>query len=216
MKKNSKKALIVLLICVAFNAYLMINNVILRCHISDIRIENNDSHMSEINMAHMLHTVNDNYQNCGLRLDNIVLTDILSHQSFDIRCLLDSIGEEDVIMVCRFSQHDCERCVSYAIEKASEFAKKQDATLFIWGCHDEDIVLKALKNRYDLSGNVRWYNVPEMDLSIEQHGNPYYMVLNKGGVVIDFFTPDKMDPKMTDRYFGMIEEKWKNNNCNWY
>lgn len=216
MKKNTRTVLIVLMICVAFNAYLMANNVILRFRISDIRIENSDSRVSELTGAHMLHTVNDSYQNCGLKLDNIVLTDISDHRSFEISCLLDSIREDDVILVCRFSQYDCEKCVSYAIEKASEFAKKNDAVLFIWGWHDEDIVLKALKNRYDLSGKVRWYNVAGMDLSIEQHGNPYYMVLTKGGVAIDFFTPDKMNPKMTDRYFGMIEEKWKNNNYNWY
>lgn len=215
MGKNRKSVLIVVSVCLLFNIYLMVNNVVLRYRISIIGNDGNESRISEIKSAHMLHTVNDNYQNCGLRLEDVVLTDIANHQSYDIGCLLDSIGQEDVIMVCRFNQHDCERCVSYAVEKASEFAGKNNAALYIWGWYDDDMVLKAIKNRYGLSGKVRWHNVAELDLSIEQHGNPYYMIVTKGGTAVDFFTPDKLNPQMTDKYFSMMEEKWRNNICHW-
>lgn len=196
--------------------YLMANNYYLRKRIPDSEIIPQQFKLSELETAHLIHSMNDLFLNCGIRLNKISITDIYAHQSGNIDFVLDSIPDNSIALVCRFNQFDCEKCILYAIEKACEFADSNDLTLLIWGWYDDDFVLKSLMARINLNRKVICYNVSELAMPIEQHGNPYYFVITKDGTMVDFFTPDKMDPLLTDKYFNMIDMKWKSNDCQWY
>lgn len=203
-------------LCVLLNFYLLWSNVFLRYRLAESAAGQADPTSEGLKNAHSIQTVNDLYQNSGLRLENMSLRDISSHKSYKMASVLDSIGDRDIVLVCRFNQYDCEKCITYAVEKASEFAFRKDLTLFIWGWYDNDNALRALRSRYGLAARCEWYNAPEWNIPIERHGNPYFFVLTKDGTVMDLFIPDKMDPAMTDRYFGLIESKWEASNCRWY
>ena len=201
--------------CTVLNLYLIMNNVLLRSRCMKLYDAKPELRSMERALTDYVHSVSDLFSNCGIRLGDVSLTDIADHCTYDMDSLLCSLGDGDIALVCRFNHSDCEKCITYAVEKASEFAGRKDVTLFVFGRHDDDHMLSALKARYDLDVRTRWFNVPEMDIPIERHGNPYYMVITKTGQVMDVFTPDKMNPAMTDRYFGLIDAKWESNRSRW-
>lgn len=195
------------------NVYLLFNNIHLR-NLTSEAIKNNTIKGSNIKNTHLRLSVDDLYENSGLRFDSTGLTNLSSLNSYDINVFLDStrIQSKDAALIFRFHQYDCEKCVLYALERALIFAEKENINLLVWGEFDGITELKAYKNRLNTSGKTIWYLVPRLPIPIEKHKQPYYMVLTKDGIAVDFFTPDKMDPMMTERYFQMIGSKWNRNN----
>ena len=198
------------------NVYLLVNNVRLRI-VGSVKERENMSSYS-LRMAHLTSLVNSSYENCGLGLGSTYLMDISKKEQIGICALLDSMRKtnKDVALICRFKQRDCEKCVIYALERASAFTEHNDISLLVWGKYDEIIQLKSFRNRFDLPGNSIWYNVSELPIPIDRYDRPFYMVLTKEGVILDLFTPEKMDPKQTDSYFNMLDMKWSNNQSIWY
>ena len=216
MKNGNAVVCLFLSVCIVMNLYLIINNLMLRSRMSDYNLGIKGLSKGNLGVDHSFHIINNMYMNCGINLKNIYLTDINSHQPIDIKVVLDSIPDDKVVFVCRFNQNDCGKCVTYAIERAAIFAKKNDATLFVWGNFNDDHMLKVLLAQHSLSCRIHCYNVAELPVPIDQLGNPYYFVLNKEGIMVDFYTPDKMIPEMTDRYFNLIGKKWDSNEYQWF
>lgn len=198
------------------NGYLIANNIFIRKLLGESFSAGDATITDDLKLAQIVQTSNDLFQNSGIRLSDVYLTEIDSHDTIRINSVLDHFGDNDVALVCRFNQYDCELCVTYAIERATAFVENNDMHLLIWGCYEDDNILKAVRGRYSLDISSSWYNVPELSIPMEKHGNPYYLVITKDGLLVDCFTPDKNNPKMTDRYFSMVDSKWKTNNCKWY
>ena len=61
----------------------------------------------------------------------------------------------------------------------------------------------------NISGSEKYsfYNVPDALMPLDEKNNPYYFVLDNSLRVFDVFTPDKMDPTMTDAYFELLSQK---------
>lgn len=194
---------------VLMDLYLMANNIVLRYRISESDTDSSVDQSDDLENIHALFTVNDTYLNCGTQIGNISISDVKSHKTYDIRQVLDSVSDGNIVMVCRFNQYDCEKCISYAIERAYAFSEENDITLCVWGWYNDDNVIKVLMKRLGLYDKVHCYNVQELPVTIEQHGNPYCFVLTREGIMLDFYTPDKMDPVSNDRYFNNIGMKWE-------
>ena len=216
MKRGKSLYLILLSFFILMDGYLLINNTRYRLILSKAVETNNVSFNSDVNVSHTILTINDIYENVGLQFRGGLLTDIFNHEKISTDYILDSISNGDKILACVFNQYDCEKCVTYALERSVAFAKRNNLTLLVLGRFDEDVKLKAIRNNYVQDCNSQWYNIIDWSVPVEQHGNPFYMVLTKEGIIVDVFTPDKMDPKMTDRYFNLIETKWKGNNTKWF
>lgn len=216
MKRGKWLYLILLSFFILMDGYLLIYNTRYRLILSKAVNTNNVSFNSDVNVSHTILTMNDIYENVGLQFRGGLLRDILNHEKISTDFILDSISNGDKIFACVFNQYDCEKCVTYALEKSVVFAKRNNLTLLVLGRFDEDIKLKAIRNNYVQDCNSQWYNIIDWSVPVEQHGNPFYMVLTKEGIIVDVFTPDKMDPKMTDRYFNLIETKWKGNKAKWF
>lgn len=216
MKQNSVYLRILLLVFLLLNVYLLVNNVRLR--IMGSLNERAETSSYSLRMSHLTNLVNNSYENCGLGLGNTSLMDVSKIEQISISALLDSMRNtnKDVALICRFKQRDCEKCVIYALERASVFTKQNDISLLIWGKYDEIIQLKSFRNRFDSPGNSIWYNVSELPIPIDRNDRPFYMVLTKEGFILDLFSPERMDPKQTDIYFNMLDLKWRNNQSVWY
>lgn len=216
MKSKKAFVIIILSVCVLMNSYLIVNNITLRHEISDDNLERNHSVKGNLGADHSLHTINNMFLNDGISLKDVYLTDVNSHFSMDIFNLLDSIPDGNVLLVCRINQGECGKCITYALERAALFAEKKDVTLYVWGNYTDDHLLKVLLSQHSLNSRIQCFNVLELPVPIEQQGNPYYFVLTKDGTMFDFYTPDKMLPGMTDRFFSLVGFKWESNGYQWY
>lgn len=216
--KHSKKLTITLVAaCMLLNLYLMVCNMMLRIKSSNVGVNPNGTQMTTLEAAHSIYTINDLYANCGIQLDGgIMMTNVTTHEPVELRSLLNSIRMDEVVIACRFTQHDCEKCVTYALERAAEYLRGCKGRLVVLGQYNDDHSLKAMSNRIGMQCQSVWYNIQALDIPIEQHGNPYYFVMTNDGTVLDTFTPDNMDPQLTDRYFALIETKWHSTGHQWY
>lgn len=162
----------------------------------------------EMESVLMTLSISDLLGNDGLDLKGLYLRDILSHEVIDSDELFnDSI---DRILVCRISQLYCESCITYAIEKAISVKNDSiiDMPLVIMGSYENDLSLKIIRDSHSKCDSLKYYNTPELNLPIEEHGYPYFMVVDSDLKVSDVFTPNKSYPEFTDRYFRFVSNKW--------
>ena len=198
--KNSLK----ILFGICFGIILISNLLLIWKTKGGLKSENYDKMESAI----MTQSITDLMRNDGLDLKNIFLRDILSHDVIDPNVLFpDGI---DRILVCRISQYYCQSCIGYAIEKAIRIKNDSiiDMPLVILGSYQNDLSLKIISDSHSKCDSLKYYNITELNLPIEEHGYPYYMVVDRGLKVCDVFTPNKSYPKFTDQYFKLVSDKW--------
>lgn len=161
-----------------------------------------------ITQAHQIFTINDSFLNNGICLEGKRLTE--SHTGNETT--LDSLFQDSPdrkFLVCRFSEYDCEQCILYSVGRMTEYIKQNDLDLepMIWGRFLDIHNLNVITGRIPGTENVSTYNSMNSIMPIDEHGNPYYFIIDQAMTVYDVFTPDKMDPDMTDLYFESISAK---------
>ena len=154
--------------------------------------------------THTVMTMMDLMENCGLLLDDCLLTAPDGEESLLQDCL--SAGK---VLVCRFSQYDCSLCVDYAVERAIEALSKDSLhmPLVLLGNYSSPAQVKALASRLDPDSRCLIYNSSWLDLPVDSHGQPYYFLVDSACHVSCVFTPDRMDPGLTDYYFNTLKRR---------
>lgn len=192
---------------VLFNVFLLRQNIKYKIALMclNIEVETEDG----IRRAHDAMTINDSFLNNGTNLQGTILFDIKKDAAIDIKKLFEEQNRNKAIMFCRFSEYDCEQCVSYAICKAIDFFEdtSQIVDLIMLGNYSDIHAMKVYCSNIPGSDNYSFYNVPDALMPLDEKNNPYYFVLDSSLRVFDAFTPDKMDPTMTDAYFELLSKK---------
>ena len=149
-------------------------------------------------------SVNDSWQNNGYSLSGIYVSDILTHK----KILLDSLVSESPLplFVCRINQFDCETCTTYLLQKALELKQKYSDrySFVVLGAYETDLALSIVRNNN--SDDTNYYNIQHIDIPIDDHGNPYFFIVDKSLQIRDVFTPDRNTKNLTDRYEKLVLE----------
>lgn len=192
-------------ICVVLNILLIVQN--LKMKAVDILSQKEDTEYT-ITQAHQIFTINDSFLNNGICLKGKRITD--SHTGDET--ILDNLFHDSPdkrYLVCRFSEFDCEQCIQYSILRMAEYIQQNNLKLepMIWGRFIDMHNLNVITNRIPGIESVNIYSSTDSIMPIDEHGNPYYFIIDQSMTVYDVFTPDKMDPDMTDLYLESISKK---------
>ena len=207
MSKNRLFVLIIFIILVLSDLCLIWQNSLCKKALLYYRRESGVSGYSQ--NAHAIMTINDSFLNNGLGVEGITITDVNENKSLLFQDLFEGDDSKTHFLVCRFSEYDCEQCVDYAIQKASESVKKLSLNMeiILLGNYENNHALKAYCSNISKTVTASVYNFPGRLFPIDENGNPYYFVTDNSLKVYDVFSPDKMDVAMTDTYFELLSQK---------
>jgi hypothetical protein len=141
---------------------------------------------------------------------NIRLNDILVKDSSDNVIPLQEFFKkgQNVILVYRFSEMNCESCVSYSIHTLLQWIDSidKDNILFL-GAYRNNKIFNRQKPLYGIHEfNVA--NTPNLNLPAENIGYPYYFVLDSTLNVSNLFVPDKGFPQLNNAYLKNIKKRY--------
>lgn len=114
----------------------------------------------------------------------------------------------DRILVCRFSELDCESCIDYAIMNAKKYGNRIGVENILYlGSYRNNRIFNRQKEMYGMD-SCRTLNVAILGLPIEDLGRPYYFVLDRSLSVSNVFIPNKATHGMLDSYFNMLYDRY--------
>ena len=131
------------------------------------------------------------------------------NQKGELKCLHDFFDSGmDKILVCRFSELDCESCIDYAIMNAKKYGNRIGVENILYlGSYRNNRIFNRQKEMYGMD-SCRTLNVPILGLPIEDLGRPYYFVLDRSLSVSNVFIPNKATHGMLDSYFNMLYDRY--------
>ncbi|GHV27867.1 hypothetical protein FACS1894176_10120 [Bacteroidia bacterium] len=143
--------------------------------------------------------------NDGLYLADEIFTDSL-RQKIKFSQLFTK--DRDKILVLKFSELNCIECVMYAIVKLRKIAETigVDNIVFI-GSYQDNRNLHIQKKHLGLQG-MNVYNIPQLNLPIEESVVPYYFLLDKTLKVSNVFVPEKSTPELTNIYLDLVIDRY--------
>lgn len=186
---------------------LMFNVVLLAERTDEVVSEKVDSNIGGSSIDSYQSSFIDLLENDGLPIQDMVLLDIKDNS---VKVLSELLVDDSVLFVCRVSQFQCQDCASYALEKAIELIEKDSTGMKLLVAGEYEY--RSLKIFVDEHPNVKGYDVfqvPIIDLPIENRTYPYYFTLSKDMVVHDVFVPEAGSPVRTEIYWNFISRKWR-------
>jgi len=187
----------ILLAAAVLAAFLVTQFLIVR---DNVRLKADNSYLSEqagagLAQLHALASFIDVMQNSGISVRD------------DMNANFEMPGHGPV-MVCRFSEYDCTECIEYAIRQMIEEMDSTGMDLLLLGNYRSMSGMRSLARRVDPDSTCMLANAVMLDLPVDNHGNPYYFIIDTLGVAFDVFVPDRMDREMSDTYFNIVRQKW--------
>lgn len=186
---------------------LMFNVVLLAERTDEVVTENVDGNNVGSTIDSYQSSFIDLLENDGLPIQDMVLLDIKDNS---VKVLSELLVNDSVLFVCRVSQFQCQDCAGYALEKAIELIEKDSTGMKLLVAGEYEY--RSLKIFVDEHPNVKGYDVfqvPIIDLPIENRTYPYYFTLSKDMVVHDVFVPEAGSPVRTEIYWNFISRKWR-------
>ena len=145
------------------------------------------------------------FQNNCMKLDSVTCLD-KDGNSIDLRSLFSN--ERERILICRFSELDCESCISYSIRKIQEHTGDigKENILFVASYFNN----KMLEPQMKLYGidSFAVLNAKDLSIPIEDWNKPYYCVLDSSLQISDLFIPSKTASHIQQIYFDSIVNKY--------
>lgn len=130
------------------------------------------------------------------------------NQKGELKCLHDFFDSGmDKILVCRFSELDCESCIDFTIKTllGKNVVIEKDNILFV-STYKNDVNFNRQKQLYGIQ-DYESLNIMDLGIPLEDYGYPYYFILDKSLQVLDVFVPSKSSQVMIQKYFDEIQEK---------
>ncbi len=186
---------------------LMFNVVLLAERTDEVVAENVDSNIGGSASYSYQSSFIDLLENDGLPIQDMALLDITDNS---VKALSELLVDDSVLFVCRVSQFQCQDCAGYALEKAIELIEKDSTGMKLLVAGEYEY--RSLKIFVDEHPNVKGYavyQVPIIDLPIENRTYPYYFTLSKDMVAHDVFVPEADSPVRTEIYWNYISRKWR-------
>lgn len=146
-----------------------------------------------------------NFANNGIKLDSLImLKNATNSKGARIK---DLFKDSEKLLICRFSEFNCQECVTYSILKAiSQQDHIRKNNIILWGDYESCKNLKIYKENLDIK-ETDVYNVGFMNIPIEQKGVPYYFILDSTLQITDLFIPDRAFSHAANHYFEIIQKK---------
>ena len=135
-------------------------------------------------------------QNVGRSLKNTILKDScnknqqLSHIQI----------KNQYLLICYFSESDCESCINYSIQTLLPWCKSTgyENILFIGQYRHNKLFYEQLP-LYNLKPTMA-YNSYGLNLPLKDLGYPFYLIVDDSYNVVEVYIPNKGNPN-TDQYF---------------
>lgn len=148
----------------------------------------------------------------GIENSNIQLEDVITKDSLNVMLPLDSVfrKNQSEILVCRFSEMDCESCINYSINTLLQWSNKigKDNILFL-GTYRNNKIFNKQKPLYGID-TLNTVNVDAINLPVEDCGHPYYFILDSTLRVLNVFLPNKGTPSIDNKYLESTCKKYFN------
>lgn len=148
---------------------------------------------------------------------NIQLEDVIIKDSLNVTLPLGSIfrKNQSEMLVCRFSEMDCESCINYSINTLLQWSNRigKDNILFL-GTYRNNKIFNRQKPLYGIDTLIT-VNTDGVNLSAEDLGHPYYFILDSTLRVLNVFLPNKETPSIDNRYLELVCEKYFNSSRNY-
>lgn len=143
--------------------------------------------------------------NDGYRLDGIQGKDA-NHNLVGLNEMF--LNHEDKILVCRFSELDCESCIDYAIKSMKEYSVRMGIENILYlGNYRNNRIFNRQRAMCGID-SCRSLNVAKLGLPIEDLNQPYYFVLDSSLLVSNVFIPNKTTQRMLNTYFDVLCDKY--------
>lgn len=130
--------------------------------------------------------------NAGFRLADIPV--VCEERNVPLLSLFPDSSEW--LFVYRFSEHHCESCIEYGLDLLKSQTDSSDANVLLLGEYTNNRIFKRLIGELGVGG-YHVGNSGRLDLPAEEYSYPYYLVLNKDGIVSCVYVPSK-DQYVTD------------------
>jgi hypothetical protein len=144
-------------------------------------------------------------ENGGMWLKDIAVKDSLNN----IISLQDFFKNgQHHILVCRFSETNCESCVNYSILTLLQQidAMGKENVLFL-GSYRNNRIFNKQKILYGID-KLNVANAATLNLQAENIGYPYYFTLDSTLQVSNVFVPDKGVSYLANRYLKLIQNRY--------
>ncbi|MDR0559060.1 MAG: hypothetical protein LBG92_02755 [Prevotellaceae bacterium] len=145
-----------------------------------------------------------NVHNCHIKLENVTAKD----SSGNIIALNNLMSDREQLLVCRFSELNCESCVNASIRSVQRWVDSVGKeNILFFGTYRSNKIFNKTKPQYNIQ-ELNVYNISPLNIPAEELGYPYYFVLNSDLTVSNLFVPDKSIPAITDSYLKAIHERY--------
>jgi hypothetical protein len=112
------------------------------------------------------------------------------------------------LLVCRFSELNCESCVSFSIKSLLSVADSigKDNILFLGSYHNNRIFNKQ-KSLFGID-SMYVANILNLNIPAENLGFPYYFILDSALTISNLSLPDKGSPEINYQYLKLVKERF--------
>jgi hypothetical protein len=142
--------------------------------------------------------------NDGIKVENKILIDSLNNKLQ----LIDLFEKRDNLLVCRFSELNCQECVIYSVVKLVRLSEEIGRNNIVFlGSYENNKSLHILKKQINLQ-NMNVYNIPYLDIPVENESHPCYFILDNTLTISNLFVPDKSVPDLTNSYLKTITNRY--------
>lgn len=201
--KSNKILYIGIFIILIFNVYLL-------CKVSGEEENYNNAMNFATTKDNLLGLYKINFDaglnNNGSILDS--LQTLLNISTKEEQRIIDVFQDRTRLLVCRFSELNCQECAIYSIVKMINYSDVigKDNIMF-WGYNENSRNLSIMKERIGID-DMEVFNCIPFDIPIEELCQPYYFIIDSSLVMSDVFIPDKSFPEHTNHYIEMIRIKY--------
>ena len=117
---------------------------------------------------------------------------------------------QNQLLICRFSQRHCESCVDAIIQTLQKNLDDIGIdNIVCFGNHRNNRVFQKTLPLYGIEG-MKVYNVPQINLPVEELNYPYFFVLDNSLQISNVFVPEKGLSHITIKYLESIDNRFFN------
>lgn len=136
----------------------------------------------------------------SITLDSLICRDV-KNSLYNISGSL-----KNKILICRFSELDCEKCIKYAIETLKNNTDIETSSIvFLCSYRNNAMLLKMIEYYQLNSYNV--FNIESTITPIDEWRKPYYFIVDNNLTISDIMIPGKINNEFQEMYFNNIKHK---------
>lgn len=139
----------------------------------------------------------------SITFDSLICCDV-NDSVYDFSDLFKS--QTNKILICRFSELDCENCINHAIETLKSKAGIETSSIAFLCSYRNSAMLSKMIEYYQLD-SYKVYNTKLTITPIDEWGKPYYFIIDSNLTISDIIIPEKINNEIQELYFNNLKQK---------